>query len=772
MGAHVFISYRHGPDRAYVEQLAAHLRGGGVVVWFDLELISGDRWERVLRAKIATAAAVVVIMTPEAERSQWVNREVEHAELTGRPIMPVLLAGEAFARLNEIQFEDVRGGRLPGVEFTTRIQRLVDLEPIPFLTTTRSAYLLQVARIAPEQLTGRAAELAELAAFCTADDERRYAYWRGPAWAGTSALMAWFVLHPPPGVRVVSFFITARFAGQNDRTAFTEVVLEQLSEVLDQPPVPVSDATRDLRFLDLLAMAAQRCLERGERLVLVVDGLDEDRGVTAGPDSYSIAALLPARPPAGVRVIVSGRTNPPIPTDVPEQHPLRRPEVVRPLAISAFGQVVRADAHRELRQLLRGEPIEQDVLGLIVAAAGGLSQLDLAELAGWPPWQVGDYLAAVSGRTFVGQAGSWPGEGASPRYALGHEELQQTAVTYFGERRLDAYRHRLYDWADGYRERGWPPETPDYLLRDYVSLLRSVDDGAALVALAVDRHRHARLLDRTGSDSAALAEIATALRVGAARDDPDLPGQARLAIHRDFLNSRNNDLPEFLPALYVTLGQAQRGGDLLLAMTESSGRQDAARAFVYELVSAGRDDEAQQWLVRLSGQDADPVILDRATATIVTLLMEAGRYERAADVASAVTTVGPHLDQAVRDLRDELASHAPAEFARLRTRFDWPDLLAAPPTRAVPAGVAELDVDELRFDELRFDESVRPSLIVGEDGYWDEAGQSPDPEPPAIVPVLGWANDAARRGGPVPAPGRPVRPSRGGRPRGRNDCPR
>src|SRR3712207_8531738 len=39
--------------------------------------------------------------------------------------------------------------------------------------------------------------------------------------------------------------------------------------------------------------AAHACRERGEHFVLVVDGLDEDRGVTSGPDAHSIAALLP-----------------------------------------------------------------------------------------------------------------------------------------------------------------------------------------------------------------------------------------------------------------------------------------------------------------------------------------------------------------------------------------------------------------------------------------------------------------------------------------------
>jgi hypothetical protein len=77
------------------------------------------------------------------------------------------------------------------------------------------AYLQQVRRIALGELLGREAELTELARFCTVSDGGSYAWWRAPAWAGKSALLSSFVLDPPAGVRVVSFFITARLAGQD-----------------------------------------------------------------------------------------------------------------------------------------------------------------------------------------------------------------------------------------------------------------------------------------------------------------------------------------------------------------------------------------------------------------------------------------------------------------------------------------------------------------------------------------------------------------------------
>ena len=97
--------------------------------------------------------------------------------------------------------------------------------------------------------------------------------------------MSTFVLHPPAEVRVVAFFITARLGAQDTRKAFTEVVLEQLAELLGQDLPSLTAATRDAHLLGMLEQAAGVCSRRGERLILVVDGLDEDRGVITGQDA-------------------------------------------------------------------------------------------------------------------------------------------------------------------------------------------------------------------------------------------------------------------------------------------------------------------------------------------------------------------------------------------------------------------------------------------------------------------------------------------------------
>ncbi|MEV6304940.1 hypothetical protein AB0M02_36395 [Actinoplanes sp. NPDC051861] len=265
----------------------------------------------------------------------------------------------------------------------------------------RSAYRLQVQRIAPESLRGRESELAELRAFCAAPRGPAWTWWRAPPWAGKSALMSTFALGDWPGLRVVPFFVTARFGGQHDRIGFTDAVMNQLAALLREPgPGEVTDSTREIVFLDLLTRAAAAARQGNERLILLVDGLDEDQGFTTSHHAHSIAALLPAEPPHGMRIIVTSRPHPPVPGDVPAGHPLHDPGIIRDLSPSPDADVVRMDMEREIKRLLQGEPAQRDLVGLIAAAGGGLSAADLAVLMDASVREVADQLATVTGRSF------------------------------------------------------------------------------------------------------------------------------------------------------------------------------------------------------------------------------------------------------------------------------------------------------------------------------------------------------------------------------------
>lgn len=68
-----------------------------------------------------------------------------------------------------------------------------------------------------------------------------------------TALLASFALDPPPGVRVVCFFVTARYSGHDGWQGYADVITEQLAELLHEPvPIPLSKTTRVAQLLTLL----------------------------------------------------------------------------------------------------------------------------------------------------------------------------------------------------------------------------------------------------------------------------------------------------------------------------------------------------------------------------------------------------------------------------------------------------------------------------------------------------------------------------------------
>ena len=463
----------------------------------------------------------------------------------------------------------------------------------------RSAYIEQVRRIAPPEPPGlrdRELELAALARFCLAPGGGSYMWWQAGPWAGKSALLSTFVLRPPAEVarqvQIVSFFVTARLAAQDTREAFTEVLMEQLATLLGRSvPPALSEATREAHLLGQLSEAVRACAGEGRRLVLVVDGLDEDRGVTTGPDAHSIAALLPGDLSAGMRVIVAGRPNPPIPDDVPDWHPLRDPGIIRPLHPSRHAGDFQRLGEQELKRLLRGSSVERDLVGTLAAARGALSAAELSELISVPLWEIEEILHTVAGRTFMRRVGLREPGATRELYMLGHEELQTAATRYLGNR-LGAYRDRLHEWAAAYSRRKWPPDTPQYLLDGYYQLLASLDDLPGMVACARDRARHDRMLDISGGDAAALAEVRVALDRIATQDDPDPATALCLACHRDQLAGRNSSIPIALPAVWAALGLFARAEALAASKADPQERAIALTQIAKILADKGRIQDA------------------------------------------------------------------------------------------------------------------------------------------------------------------------------------
>ncbi|MFE6858299.1 caspase family protein [Nocardia sp. NPDC057668] len=489
--------------------------------------------------------------------------------------------------------------------------------------TTEPSYLMVVRELAPSvELLGRDSELDELERFCWGEEE--YVWWQAGPWAGKSALMTSFVLQSNQNMDVVSFFITARFAGQSDHAAFTDALIEQLSSLLpdEEIPAPTTISTRDSLRRRLLISASDAAASAGRRLVLVIDGLDEDTG------DPSIASLLPRSPHPALRVIVAGRSNPPVPLDVPEDHPLRRCRI-RVLVPSAAARDIKRSATLELRRLLRGGRDEQHVVGLLAAALGGLTAGDLEELTQLPPYRIDDFLTGVSGRTFQTRSQR---EAGKISYLFAHETLQQVAENTLGNRRLCALREELHDWVVGYRRRGWPDHTPEYLTHGYARMLRSTGEIEQLIELGLDPARQALLLRRTGGEVAVLREIRWAAELELTTGKPDLLRMATLAHERAVLTFHGSLLPVELVGVWAGLGDWRRAEAIALGR-ESDAQDEALALLVRGLFAAGRFDRA---IELVAGYAALPQ-QDLTTEQMAIGLARAGRIDSAIDFADQIS---------------------------------------------------------------------------------------------------------------------------------------
>ncbi len=119
---HVFISYSRR-DQEYARKLADDLREHDVEPWLDDRIDFGNRWWRTIVKAIRGCAAFVVVMTPESEESEWVEREILLAQRERKPILPLLLRGKGHSLLITTQHADVTSGRMPPKAFYDLLRR-------------------------------------------------------------------------------------------------------------------------------------------------------------------------------------------------------------------------------------------------------------------------------------------------------------------------------------------------------------------------------------------------------------------------------------------------------------------------------------------------------------------------------------------------------------------------------------------------------------------------------------------------------------------------
>jgi hypothetical protein len=109
---HVFMSYSH-EDSVIKSRIRATFRQSGLSIWSDADLIPGtSAWSIAIEEAIENAGCVIVLMSPAAKDSQWVNREIGYALAQQTPVIPVLVDGSDSSaipiKLIDTQYVDLR----------------------------------------------------------------------------------------------------------------------------------------------------------------------------------------------------------------------------------------------------------------------------------------------------------------------------------------------------------------------------------------------------------------------------------------------------------------------------------------------------------------------------------------------------------------------------------------------------------------------------------------------------------------------------------------
>jgi tetratricopeptide (TPR) repeat protein len=534
-----------------------------------------------------------------------------------------------------------------------RVAAFGDLVPVRSAPAeVGETYRRTAARLAPVLLSGRADEITALEAFAAGQD--RWWWWSASAFAGKTALTAWWVAcRSEPQVAVVACFLR-RTASQNTAEHVIRAWAEQLGALAGLPAVELHqlrslapDAAGITRLRELVKDAARHC----PRLVLVVDGLDEytpTPTVPVGewlPDAESL--------PAGAGLLVTSRTG--APHGIPTGHPLH--QHIHRLDPSPVAAKIRELAEAEIKTALQ-DPTRLDnrILGFLAAANGPLTSLGLAVLiqragAIADPSDIDTIWERHLARTLTRDSGT-AGVGIGG-YAFSHDALRDSARHRFAAD-LPSRREVLRRWAAEYSTQGWPPDTPGYLLYSYPTMLAEqwrLDQSqlGRLVELVTDPARHDRLRAVTGGDAAALAELTMAVQLlttdpahpeqlidwrpgTCSHPNPSLDVLAAVVWHRDRLHDRNRAIPTNLPAVWVSLGQLTRAENLANGIPEPSFRRSALAKVAEASAQAGLYPEAE----RVAGAIDDPRDRAWALASVAEVLAQAGHYPEAERVAGAI----------------------------------------------------------------------------------------------------------------------------------------
>ncbi|MFK4184317.1 hypothetical protein ACI2L4_09900, partial [Streptomyces sparsogenes] len=531
---------------------------------------------------------------------------------------------------------------------------------------TPGNFQLQRARKVAEALTppvliDRDAELTALDEFAGSDAQ--WLWIKGEAFAGKTALLASFALYPPDDVDVVACFLR-RTIGDNTAVYALDVLNRQLAALADQrghpPSLNLSDRIYD--FGELLGHASDACVQRGRRLLVLIDGLDE-----YDPTPAKLHSWLPnaATLPREALLLVSSRSGSDV--HIPPDHPLFTH--ARSIPASEAATEIQRAAHDELDHISKSPGSFVYPLACCLAAAdGGLTAGELTVLVKrrGRDAEIGE-VEAVLGSSLRRSLIRFcePGEMGEEVYAFAHDTLL-TAARLICAADLAAYEDMLDRWAGEYAEHDFPHDTPRYLLRPYTrELSRRARDPATtdahcrwvvdqLFMVAAHPARMLRLFERTGNPAVPSQEILVAQQTiletrYRSNLDPEeiLFRLAVLTLRRRPVTVIRPRIAARIAAVWASIGRINSCLDLAACIEDSAERAAALSEVARALAVAQREGQAASAAEQAQQAAANiDTPAERATALneVARAFVVAQREGQAASAAEQAQQAAANID--------------------------------------------------------------------------------------------------------------------------------
>ncbi|GIF21943.1 hypothetical protein BJ973_002269 [Actinoplanes tereljensis] len=122
--AQAFLSYS-SQDSEMAGRLVTDLRKAGLQIWYDADILAGQRWEPLIADQLERADAVIVLISPASLVSKWVRHEWDTALGRSARVIPVLVNGVTTGELPE-ELHQLQAVRLTEEDYFRGLRRLVD----------------------------------------------------------------------------------------------------------------------------------------------------------------------------------------------------------------------------------------------------------------------------------------------------------------------------------------------------------------------------------------------------------------------------------------------------------------------------------------------------------------------------------------------------------------------------------------------------------------------------------------------------------------------